>query len=75
MCDFYDPEFLNECRELMAENVVEKDKVNFCSYFRITSKSRAFEDNNKKDIDAAESLFKDLSSRDLSPNDRSPKDH
>ncbi|MBF0300751.1 MAG: hypothetical protein HQK51_18700 [Oligoflexia bacterium] len=58
MCEFYDPDVFNECRELMAERVVEKDKANFCNYYRITDKIRQAEDNQKKIIDNAESLFK-----------------
>ena len=33
-CEFYDPAFNNSCRETAAERVVEKEKQNFCDYFR-----------------------------------------
>ena len=33
-CDFYDPAFNNQCREPQAERVVDKDRANFCEYFR-----------------------------------------
>lgn len=32
-CEFYDPSFNNQCREPMAERVVEKERANFCDYF------------------------------------------
>jgi hypothetical protein len=32
-CKFYDPGSYNECREVMAERVVDKDRSNFCDYF------------------------------------------
>jgi len=32
-CDFYDPSHNNQCREPMAERVVDKDRQNFCEYF------------------------------------------
>lgn len=37
-CDFYDPAYNNQCREPMAERVVDKERANFCEYF---SSSRA----------------------------------
>ncbi len=33
-CEFYDPAYHNECREPMAERVVDKERANFCEYFR-----------------------------------------
>ena len=32
-CLFYDPGYNNQCRETMAERVVEKERSNFCEYF------------------------------------------
>lgn len=32
-CRFYDRASYNECREPMAERVLEKEKANFCDYF------------------------------------------
>jgi hypothetical protein len=32
-CDFYDPHAYNECREVMADRVVDKERANFCDYF------------------------------------------
>ena len=33
-CDFFDPAAHNECRESRAERVLEKDRSNFCDWFR-----------------------------------------
>lgn len=32
-CKFYDPGSYNECREVQAERVVDKERANFCDYF------------------------------------------
>jgi hypothetical protein len=32
-CKFYDPGSYNECREVSAERVVDKERTNFCDYF------------------------------------------
>lgn len=36
-CHFYDLNSYNGCRESQADRVVDKDKANFCDYFRIGS--------------------------------------
>ncbi len=33
-CRFYDLAAYNQCREPQAERVLEKDRSNFCDYFR-----------------------------------------
>lgn len=33
-CGFHDPAYNNQCREPQAERVVDKDRANFCEYFR-----------------------------------------
>jgi predicted RNA-binding Zn-ribbon protein involved in translation (DUF1610 family) len=32
-CGFYDPAYNNQCREPMADRVVDKERANFCEYF------------------------------------------
>jgi hypothetical protein len=32
-CSFYDPAYNNQCRETMAERMVDKERENFCEYF------------------------------------------
>jgi len=57
-CIFYDPKVYNECRELQADRVLEKEKSNFCDYFSPSEKSAmgstAVDDAKKK----VEELFK-----------------
>lgn len=33
-CTFYDPGRHNDCREVVAERVVDKERANFCDLFR-----------------------------------------
>ena len=40
-CGFYDPAYNNQCRETQAERVVDKDRANFCEYFRPRTASGA----------------------------------
>ena len=57
MCVFYDTTVYNECREPLAERLVEKEKPNFCSYFKLGSGKN---NGPSKDdlISAADALFK-----------------
>lgn len=60
-CAFYDPSAYNECREVMAERIVEKERSNFCDYFRPKGDSSAQPGENDKVKDAKaklEALFK-----------------
>jgi len=34
MCEFFDPRQANQCREPVAERVMDKERANFCGYFR-----------------------------------------
>ncbi len=58
-CIFYDKTYNNECQENQAERVVEKERSNFCDYFKPNS-SKAGDVNQTKDAmrSAAEALFK-----------------
>lgn len=58
-CDFYDRSAYNECRESQADRVVDKDRSNFCDYFKLSSRNSGTglspaEEARKK----AEALFK-----------------
>ncbi len=58
-CIFYDASANNECRENQAERVVEKERSNFCDYF----KPRSGQGTNPNDSRAAakaaaDALFK-----------------
>lgn len=57
MCIHYDTSSYNDCREPNAARIVEKEKANFCDYFKVSD--GGIVDNSKdKLLDAAESLFK-----------------
>jgi hypothetical protein len=57
MCFFYDPKCYNECKETIAERIVEKEKANFCDHFKTSSNVGA--GNSKEDLlNLANSLFK-----------------
>ena len=32
-CNFFDPSAYNECREVSAERVLDKERANFCDFF------------------------------------------
>lgn len=58
-CEFYDRASNNECRESQAERVVDKERSNFCDYFRpkagLTGSGGPSRDAARE---AAEALFK-----------------
>ena len=57
MCVFYDKSSYNECKEPMAERVLEKEKTNFCDHFKAGNAAPAT--SAKDDILAqANALFK-----------------
>ncbi len=59
-CGFYDPGSYNQCREPQAERVLEKDRSNFCDYFRFRNSSAAgsTKDSRGSARDNLEALFK-----------------
>lgn len=57
-CVFYDPSMNNECQESQSDRVVEKERSNFCDYFK-PGKSVAVSSSSRDAMKlAAESLFK-----------------
>jgi transposase len=59
-CDFYEEGRANNCREPQAETVKEKDRSNFCSFFRFKESEAA---EPKSGRDEADRLWKDLFKR------------
>ena len=57
-CDFYDMTAYNECREPSAERVKEKDRSNFCDYFRPGGKGIGAGDDKNKALADLDALFK-----------------
>jgi len=60
-CEHYDPRVYNECKETQADFVKEKERANFCDYFKVAPLTSG----TQKQVDlkaAAEALFKKNSS-------------
>ena len=51
MCAFFDAQVPRQCREDGAEDVSEKERPNFCDWFKPSD--TAFDPNRKADSDAA----------------------
>ena len=45
MCEFYDTRVSKNCREPIADEVKEKQRANFCGYFRIRPNAYQARDN------------------------------
>ena len=57
-CKFYDPHSYNDCREVLAERIVDKERSNFCDHF-VPRGSRVSKVNKTKEAKRAlEALFK-----------------
>lgn len=57
-CRFYDPNAYNECREPMAERVVDKDRANFCDYFSLGRGNQAGGSEKEDALKKLDDLFK-----------------
>ena len=57
MCEFYDTKAYNECREPMAERITEKEKSNFCDYYKFGPGANPTAVKNDA-LALAEALFK-----------------
>ncbi len=57
-CQFYDPRSYNECREVVAERVVDKEKENFCDYFTLKGAGESKSERTAATKQALEDLFK-----------------
>lgn len=59
-CRFYDLGAYNECREVSAERIVDKDRANFCDFFglRGSKGSSGSADKTREAKKALEALFK-----------------
>jgi len=57
-CKFFDPHSYNECREVSAERVVDKDRANFCDYFVFRGSSQKRVNKTQDARNALEALFR-----------------
>lgn len=58
MCFFYDPKAYNECKESNADRIVEKEKANFCDYFKFGQNSGSHDQQRLDALAKAAALFK-----------------
>ncbi len=58
MCHFYDVKAYNECREPNADRVVDKEKANFCDYYKIGGGPSNAEKERQDALARAAALFK-----------------
>ena len=58
MCIYFDARVPRQCREDGAEEVREKDRLNFCDWFK--PNESAFDADSKHEEDAAISAAEDL---------------
>lgn len=58
MCTFYDVKAYNECRESMADRITEKEKANFCDYFKPGTPNNDAEKQRQEMLAKAAALFK-----------------
>jgi hypothetical protein len=58
MCIFYDKNVPKQCREDDAEEVTEKERLNFCEWFKPSE--LAFDADRKGEEDAARAALEDL---------------
>ena len=58
MCVFFDATVPRQCREDGAEDVVEKDRLNFCDWFKPSES--AFDPDRKRQQDRAHTALDDL---------------
>ena len=58
-CEHHDRAYNNECRESQADRVLEKEKSNFCDYFKPSHRAGGSGAKSLSDLQsAAEALFK-----------------
>jgi hypothetical protein len=51
MCEFFDPQIGKGCQEPIAEEVLEKERANFCNFFQV--RANAFQPAAHNDDGAA----------------------
>ncbi len=57
-CIHYDTKAYNECREPMADRVLDKDRRNFCDYYKLGAAGTAANDEKSAALKKLDDLFK-----------------
>jgi len=58
MCSFYDTSSYNDCREPTADRITDKEKANFCDFFKLSNSSHTNKNKKIETMSAAAALFK-----------------
>ncbi len=56
-CKFYDTHAYNDCREVAAERIVDKERANFCDYYVMRGSARGKMNRTQDAKKALEALF------------------
>jgi hypothetical protein len=57
-CEFYDPHAYRQCRESIREPVLDKEKANYCDFFRVRPAGPALTGGKDEAFSKLENLFK-----------------
>lgn len=57
-CGHYDVASYNECREIQADRVVDKERANYCDYFTFVGGSAKQQDDREAALKKLNDLFK-----------------
>ncbi|MDB9822788.1 hypothetical protein OAC89_03730 [Deltaproteobacteria bacterium] len=55
-CNFYDLSAYNECKEVAAERIIDKERANFCDFFVPKGSAKAGGGNYNRTREAKEAL-------------------
>lgn len=54
-CKFYDQDAYNECREVAAERIIDKERANFCDFY-LTRGSKSAGSSYNRTVEAKQAL-------------------
>ena len=57
-CKFYDANSYNECKEPVADRIVDKEKSNFCDYYKFSGNHTANSNSKENTFNKLNDLFK-----------------
>jgi hypothetical protein len=57
-CEFHDPQAYRQCRESIREPVQDKEKANYCDFFRVLQQGKAMTGEKDEAFSKLASLFK-----------------
>lgn len=57
-CEFYDPHAYRQCHESIRELIQDKEKANYCDFFRVSQTETARTEGKDEAFSKLENLFK-----------------